>query len=48
MMSCSAFQERPVKKVTIIGDINTRFHLLHMDKPMSKKLYLQKKDHLEL
>lgn len=47
MIGCSAFQEWPVKKITIVRDINTRLHLSHMGKPLSKKLYLQEQlDHL--
>jgi len=43
-MGCPSFQEWPIKKVTIVSHVDTRFHLLHMRKPQSKKLNLKKKN----
>lgn len=41
MISCSAFQKWPVKIIAIVGNINTRFQLSHVGKPLSKKFNLQ-------
>lgn len=40
VMGCPSFQEWPVKEITVICHIDTRFHFLHMRKPCSKKLNL--------
>lgn len=41
VISCSAFQEGPVKIIPIVCNINTRLHLSHVGKPLFKKLNLQ-------
>lgn len=43
MIRSSSFKKGPVKKVPVVCDINTRFQLLHVGKPLTNKLFLQEK-----